>query len=210
MGAMHDETMPGKAHRVFRYWNNLPALIFGILIIPFAFYHARKYDRIIITTPPESLLILAYLLQKVRSGVVVDIRDRVDRKTKNNKWQKFGALWTWLLRRITHRVAIYDFFQNYDKIISHGYMDLDVTNTKWTFVPEKRMSYEQFRQSLSRGLIPDYRPRSKNYAASTFITLRKYFDNLPAENVESEARDCPLYSYREIAKQWRAFLTHLA
>ena len=82
---MYDETMPGKNHRVFRHGRNLPALLFGLFITCFVIFIRKNYQKIIFSSPPESLLIPAWICQKLGSDVYIDVRDDIARKNNTNK-----------------------------------------------------------------------------------------------------------------------------
>ena len=209
-GAMYDETMPGWNKRVFRYGSNLPAVLGGLYLSVVALFHRNNYDRIIFTSPPESILIGAWLLQKVHKGVYVDMRDEIGRTTNTNKWRILSPVWRWFYKRLKNRVAVNEVITEYDQIIRHGYMDLDVPEfwqTNWCFCEQYlRHSYWNMRNWLQRGIIPNYTYRPKDRTPSTFYTLRKYFKNLPKHFDDQRMYDWPLYSYKEIAQQWQEYL----
>ena len=62
-GAFYDETLPFRDRRTYRHFSNLPAILFGIFIIPFVL--ALRYDLYVITIPPYSLTFVAYVLTKL-------------------------------------------------------------------------------------------------------------------------------------------------
>jgi len=57
----YDETIPRRGRRVFRYGSRLPAVLSGLYLSFRTLF--KRYDTYIITSPPESLIIGAFILQ---------------------------------------------------------------------------------------------------------------------------------------------------
>ena len=206
-GGMRDETMPGISHKTYRYFSNLPAVLFGFFIIPFVLYYRSRYNKIIFTSPPESLLIPAWICQKLGSDVYIDMRDEIGRLNNTNSWKFLSEIWWWFYRRLKNRVAVNEVITERGTIIRHGYMELNrKPSGSWIFIPFKRYSYSEFKFNLKAGLVPDYRERPKDRTPSTFYTLRKYFKYLPKHFDDARMYSWPLFSYKEIAKQWEELL----
>lgn len=204
-GGMYDKTMPGKNHRFYRHGSNLPAVLFGLYITIFVIFIGKRYEKIIFSSPPESLLIPAWICQKLGMNVYVDIRDDIARKHLTNKWRSLSWIWKFFFNRINNKVSAWYYIKSCH-VIQHGYVELDKVAANWFFTPFKRHRYVCFKFRLECGLIPDYRVRPKDRTPSTFYTLRKYFKDLPKHFTEEELYTNPLYSYKQIAKQWREYL----
>lgn len=205
-GGMYDETMPGESHKTYRYFSNFPAILFGIFILPVVLYYSFRYDKIIFTSPPESLLITAWICKLFGIDIYVDMRDEIGRLNDTNKWKFLSGVWWWFYRRLKNRVAVNEVISEYDIIIRHGYMDLKARFKSWKFIPFERLDYKTFKDCLELGMIPNYKKRLKDRTPSTFYTLRKYFKNLPKHFDDERMYDWELLSYKEIAKQWEDYL----
>ena len=204
-----DETLPVPRDRmVFQHFSNLPAVLFGLSITLLAIF--RRYDLYIITIPPFTLSICAWILQTMGRKVILDIRD--NQANKNNHWRAV----TWLCQRfqsmIRHRTASFQFLDPGAVRVLSGYSPelerkvKDPMDWEWhEFYSQCRLSYKGYLFWTSHGVIQNYRKRMKNgYAASSFVDLLYLgFLCLPIENLHEECRNQPIWSWKRSAYEMK-------
>jgi hypothetical protein len=209
-----DETLPYpfKTKNVYKLGFMFPAVIWG-LVASFAVLFFRKYDIYIFTSPPQSLLLGAYFLQKSGKRVVVDMRDSNNSWGQRHRW--LVPLYDWLYDRLDNVVVVMKFLDSSKKIIYSGYDDVTrfCEADKWEFVKPERLFYRSYLELLSKGKIPDYRNRNdkpKSYGCSSYVTLRKMgFEGLPNNYFHDEVYTRPITSWQEASEQYKTFLEHV-
>lgn len=203
-GGFYDETLPGSSARVYRYGWNLYACLSGCYLACRALL--RKYDLYIFTTPPESFIAAAWVFQKLGRRVILDVRDRIDRK--NQKLKFMILIYHWFYRKVKEKVVSFQFLDNEAEVVRSGY-DENLEKKIQTFVympTENRTDYENYLYWISRGFISDYRNKPKGYGSSSFINLLYLgFKNLP-RHFHPEIHDQPIISWKESAEQYKKIL----
>jgi len=160
-GVFKDESLPPQfADRCTCVSSNTPAFLFWLfVIIPCLRSH---YDLYIITSPPESLLFLAYILQKINRKVLVDMRDPIDRPKK--KFRLMIPVYRCLYKKIKNVVVAWRLIDETRPCVYHGY-DIEKTEKKKLgdyYYYSGRISYILYVDLLKRGLIPKYKDKGIN------------------------------------------------
>jgi len=208
--AFYDETLPNvnrNNRHIYRHFSNVPAVLWGFLILPYAL--SFRYNLYVITIPPFSLSIVAWFLIKMGRQVVLDIRDDL-KKNKNNRWKMMNPVYAWLQKRIKYKTCSFQFLDKDAKVIYSGYNpELEKTDGTWTFFDDdrRRLSYHSYCYLAKNGCIIDYRQRIRGvYASSSFVNLLYLgFKGLPVLCIHPECKYQPVQSWEESAKQMEEY-----
>ena len=207
IGAFYDETLPSSNSMVFRYGYNLYAFLSGLYLSFRALF--RKYDLFIFTSPPESLIVGAYIFQRLGRKVILDMRDTIDRPFQ--KLKILIPIYKFFYKRIKEKTVSFQFFDETAKVVRSGYVDIPLLykayKVDWLFhKPMQRLKYKYYRWNLSNGLIPPFRKKSRNYSSSSFINLLYLgFKGLP-RFYHPEVHEQPVISWEESARQMKQIL----
>lgn len=156
-----DATMPNPNKRTIRFGVKLPAIVWGVIASLVMVF--RKYDRYIITSPPESLLLGAWLLQLLGKNVVVDMRDSVDRE--NQKVKSLIPIYKFLYKRIKNVIVCWKFLDESKPCVYHGYEVEKSAPFSGYYID--RVNHATYIARMKRGLIPDQSNKPKGYATSS-------------------------------------------
>ena len=202
-GGFYDETLPGSSARVYRYGWNLYACISGCYLACRAIL--RKYDLYIFTSPPETFIAAAWIFQTLGRRVILDVRDRIDRKNQKLKFMIF--VYHYFYRKINKKVVSFQFLDNEAEVVRSGYDGwIRKITYDWEFIRPDRMIYDHYISGISCGHIPDYRNKPKGYGSSSFINLLYLgFKDLP-RHFHPEVHDQPIISWKESAEQMKQML----
>jgi len=177
---MKDLTMPSPdERRVFRFGYKLPAVIWGALTLIPALW--MRYDVYIITFPPESLLLTAWILKKMGRRVILDQRDDMGRETQYHR--KLLPSYEWLLQRCVSKrgdlilsskaANLYQAKKYPDMIIYHGYDEIQ--KSPRAFDPpvfyDCQVNYKTYNLLLSYGLIKTFEHKPSGYGSSSLHTV---------------------------------------
>jgi len=206
-----DETLPrGRGRRIYRHGSNVPAVVGGLYLSLHSVF-SSGYDVYIFTSPPFTLSIGAWLLQKMGKKVVLDVRDNQD--AKGNRWKLTAKLCDYFRGKVKNRTTSFQFLDEGAKRILSGYareVDMDDRSYTyaWTFIPCYRQSYSLYNAGLHFGKIPDYRKRQKKgYGVSSFVNLLYLgFKGLPTDYLHPECVNQPIRSWEESANQMRKYM----
>jgi hypothetical protein len=165
-----DCTMPFTEKKVYRLGWMVPAVIWGGLILfPLLF---MKYDCYIITSPPESLLFTAWVLQKFGKKVIVDVRDKINRKTQFYK--KLIPVYNWFYARCRNIIVSARVVDPKKPVVYHGYDN--VSRSDRSLDPpvyyQGRVNYATYNLLLSYGFVRDFSGKPEDYGASSFHTVK--------------------------------------
>ena len=196
---------PGLSHHFICFGYRWPAVLWGLAAI---FRIPWKYDSYVITSPPESLLITAFILEKVfRKKVMVDMRDSITRP--NQRLKVLNWLYTFVYNRMNHVVVAWHFIDEDKMAVHHGYDDITPKTSAAVYHSHdeqgklKRYDYETYRSRLECGVIPDYTLKKnvdwENYAASSYPTIKKMGFDVNVKMHPETRSDFPLRSWEEVA-----------
>jgi len=125
-GAFYDETIPKPDKRVFRYGFNLRPILWGFRT--YFYLRDHKYDLYVFTSPPFSMALTAYLMQRRGRTVVLDLRDSLP--FPQQKWYEkaMNPIYKYYLNKIKNITSHYEFVLKDSgvkgKVIYNGYKDL--------------------------------------------------------------------------------------
>jgi hypothetical protein len=194
-----DTTIPNPNKKTIRFGNRLPAIVWG-LIASFVILF-KKYDRYIITSPPESLLLGAWLLQLLDRNVIVDMRDSVDRDTQ--KIKMFIPFYKFLYNRLKNIVVCWKFLDESKPCVCHGY-EVE-KGDKFNGYYTDRVCHGVYLSRMKHGLIPDQSNKPKGYATSSLHSFLHL--NYPINNeFNKEMFTVIPKSYSERAKEMKALI----
>lgn len=199
-----DQSLPKIECKVMRYGKKkMPAVLWG-LIYPFRILFS-KYNNIIITAPPESLIIWAYIFQLFGKNVVLDLRDSIDRKHMHLKILK--PLYKFFYIRIKNVVVCMRFLDESKPVVYHGYEDITKPKIhKMCFKDYHRMTFYKYHKLLSEGYYPDLSSKPNGYSSSCIHTLKHL--GLPINNkyLNKEVFELIPISWEESANQMEVIL----
>jgi hypothetical protein len=206
-GGIYDETLPASNATVFHYGYNLYAILSGLWLTFRAIF--RKYDLYIFSSPPESFIIGAYILQRLGRRVILDMRDTIDRPFQ--KLKVMIPIYRFFYKRIKEKTVSFQFFDETAKVVRSGYTDILLLyksyKKEWKFhKPTERLKYQYYRWNLANGLIQPFREKSRNYSSSSFINLLHLgFKGLP-RFYHPEVHDQPVINWKESASQMKEII----
>jgi len=203
IGAFYDETLPSSNSMVFRYGYNLYAFLSGLYLSFRALF--RKYDLFIFTSPPESLIVGAYIFQRLGRKVILDMRDTIDRPFQ--KLKILIPIYKFFYKRVKSKTVSFQFFDKTARVVRSGYaLETRKIADNWEFIRPDRMIYDHYILGISCGLIPEFREKSRNYSSSSFINLLYLgFKGLP-RFYHPEVHEQPVISWEESARQMKQIL----
>lgn len=155
----------------------------------------KKYDQYIFTSPPESMLIGAYVLQLFGKNVFIDMRDSIDREKQTLKL--FVPVYTFFYRRMHNVIVAYKFLDETKPVIYHGYEELTTIGFHGYY--NERLNNDDYKSMLAQGYIPDQSKKPKGYASGSGQTLR--YLGLPINNTFHEE----FYSHKLIPVEDSAY-----
>ena len=203
-----DETLPATNNKVFKVGRNIPAVFWDITLV--AVCMVFKYDCIIITVPPQTLLFTAYILQKIHRRVVIDVRDSID-GWDNKLKPVLSPVLKWIYKRIKNKVVSFQFLDESAYVVRSGYADVTrdslLKNNGWSFFKSERGKYYSWITCCEFGLINDYRNKPKGYGSSSFCTLRHLgYQDLPI-HFHPEVHNCELNSWSEAVELYKNYIS---
>jgi len=203
IGAFYDETLPPSNSMVFRYGYNLYAVCSGLYLSFRALF--RKYDLFIFTSPPESFIVGAYILQRLGRRVILDMRDTTDRPFQ--KLKILIPIYKFFYKRVKEKTVSFQFFDETAKVVRSGYaLEARKIADNWEFIRPDRMIYDHYIIGISCGHIPAFREKSRNYSSSSFINLLHLgFKGLP-RFYHPEVHEQPVISWEESARQMKEII----
>lgn len=210
---IEDETLEKRNNSV-KYINShtTVAVFNGVILSVSALFH--KADLYIFTIPTETLLIGAYILQKMGKNVIIDTQDSIDRK--HIGFKLFVPLYKWLYKRIKHRIVCMKFIDPSSVCIYHGHDDIElrefVTKPELLKHTGNRLTHYLWNRLLVNGCVPDYTAElnkiQKNYGQSSFVNIRWLWrdklnlikNRFGTEMLNDEMWTMPLYSWKVSAQ----------
>ena len=188
-----DNTIPNPDKKVIRFGHKIPAVVWGMLAWIRVLF-MQKYDLYIITSPPESLLCSAWIMQLFGKKVLVDMRDAIDRKKQY--FRKLIVVYKWFYNRIKNVVVSWQFIDKTKDVVYHGYEEVE----KKPNAPDKPFFYKgrvlhgTYLRLLSEGNIPDQSGKPEGYATSSLHTILQ-LGYLPNQKFHKEVRDIWVRSF---------------
>ena len=184
-----DKTIENTAENVYRF-GKCKAVIWGFLACLFV----KKYDYYIITSPPETLLFCAWILQLRGKKVLVDMRDEIDRNHQQIK--ALIPFYRFLYRKIKNIIVSWQFIDESKTCVYHGYELDEKVKFKGYYV--NRVNHRNFIELLKLGYMPDQSNKPDGYVISSFHTFKKLgfqinfnyhkeLDNIVPESIETQA-----------------------
>jgi len=165
-GSFKDITIPNPEKKVIRFGKDYPAALWG-LIAPFkALFRNNGYKWYIVTSPPESLLIGAYLMQLAGKKVLVDMRDAINRDRQPLKFMI--PIYRFFYKRMKHVVVAWKFIDYSKPCVYHGYEIKNARNFKGYY--KERLPYREYIEALKRGYMPDQSKKPEGYVAGSYHT----------------------------------------
>lgn len=177
-GGRIDRTLPDpKVGKIVRKWR-LPGIQWTFFIIPRAIIQSFFYDVIIVTSPPDSLISLAFILKLFQRNVFLDLRDDLNRDTTSNFW--LVPFWKWCYNRLDKKKTCVTmrFFDPAAKLIRHGYIVSKFRSLEligFVLGPDSRINYSVFWGLISMGAVKDFNTGivGDHMTSSTLVTIRK-------------------------------------
>ena len=152
--------------RVYKFGMFFPAILWGLFAPLVALF--KRYDVYVITSPPESLLIGAWILQKMGKNVIVDLRDSIDREKQY--FGKLTSLYKFFSQRIKNKTCAYKFVDDESSVVYTGYEDIRPTPFKGYYT--NRLGYRWWNYKLSMGYMPSQENKPKGYGSGSVQTYR--------------------------------------
>lgn len=164
----------------------------------------RRYDRYIFTSPPESMLIGAYVMQCLGKTVIIDMRDSIERERQTVKI--LVPLYRFFYRRMKNVIVSYQFLDETKPVVYHGYEELDAKEFQGYY--NERVSKKEYNARLLCGYIPDQSFKPTGYSAGSVQTFRHL--GFPVNNrFHAEIHEHKLVSVRGSVKRLHALIKSL-
>jgi hypothetical protein len=132
-----------------------------------------RYDVYIISSPPESLLFTAWVLQKLGRKVIVDMRDAITRD--NQYYRSLTGLWQWFYVRLQKVIVSSKVIDPTKPIIYHGYDEIEKSD-RALYPPvyySSQVNYRTYNLLLRYGFIRDFSGKPYGYGASSLHTISR-------------------------------------
>ena len=158
-----------KAYRIGRKW---PSAVWGLVVYFYVLFF--RYELYIFTSPPETLLIGAWILEKIfRKKVVVDMRDKIERKLQPLKFMI--PVYKFFYRQMNNVTVAWQFIDPNKYLIPHPYdpVSLHPKALKEPIYYIGRLNFASYHRLLSYGFLQDYSLKHENYATSSYPTIKK-------------------------------------
>ena len=192
----YDSTIPHTDKYTIRFGRRLPAFVWGIMAI---FRTPLNYKTYIISSPPESLLLLAFLLQLIGKNVVVDVRDSIGRKKQSLKI--FTPIYRMLYSKIKKVGVAWKLIDKSKEVIYHGYEN--VGNPKFNCYFSDKINYKDYYMLLAKGMVPNFSDKQSGYVSSSYHTIKRA--GLPI-NIKLADEEYGVYSWEYGARQWKSLI----
>lgn len=210
--SFYDDSLPmGYADQIKYFWG-MRGLFWGILIIPKTLWLSRYSEKIVITSPPESLIITAWVLQLFGKDIYLDMRDAIDRKRQ--KCRIMIPVYKFFYRRLKNVCVVMRFIDETKPVIRHGYDPLnrmtDVLKDVrlGSYGVSGRLKYNSFVHCLNHGTRIDYQYCS-GYGSRSAITAMKYGLAMNLNKLHSEYQTIQPQSWEVQAGKMKRFLNDL-
>jgi hypothetical protein len=152
---------------VFQFGNKIPAILWGLTAPFFALF--KKASIYIFTSPPESLIVWAWLFQLMGRKVLVDMRDSIDREAQYFK--RLIPIYKFFYKRMKHVVVSYQFLDESKQVIYSGYEDIKCT-TGFRGYYRGRYNRANYLYKLEQGYMPDQHNKPSGYGSGSVQTFR--------------------------------------
>lgn len=210
--SFYDETLPvGYADEV-QYFRRTLGTLWGILLIPKALKLSRDVEKVIITSPPESLIITAWVLQLFGREVYLDMRDAINRKRQPCRF--VIPIYRFFYKRIKNVCVVMGFIDKMKLTIHHGYepvlraddflKDIKIGG----YGGFNRIKYYFFMDCLGHGMRIDYQYCS-GYGSRTAITAMKYGLAVNLDKLHPEYQTISPQSWEIQAGKMQRFINDL-
>ena len=204
----YDDTMFETNTKIYRYGNRLPAFLSGLYLSIISWF--IRADKYVYTSPPETLLVGAWVNQMLGREVYVDIRDKIDRGHQRHKW--LIPIYQWLYKRIKNVCVCMQFFDKNKPVIRHGYDDIEKCNDNFPsrimLNGSEKLTYAMYCVMIQKDAGRDYSGRDyKDDNSLSLVTLRHLGNPiLGKENLHPECFEFEPESWEKIAEQMKGFL----
>ncbi len=187
---------------VYKFGYKMPAIIWGFIASFMALF--KKYDVYIITSPPESLLIGAWVLQLFGKKVLVDMRDSIYREKQFYK--SMSWIYKFFYKRLKNVIVAYKFIDETKEVVYSGYED--VPKVKFKGYYKDRLHRSWYLHKLSQGYMPDQSGKPTGYGSGSAQTYR--YLGFPINNdLHKEVYEHKLQSIGESANKIKVILNNL-
>lgn len=199
-GAFYDPTIEKRGQKIYRT-GSFFATLWGLYIIGPLLFHIRKYKILIFTSPPETLIILAWLCQVLGKVVLLDMRDGINNPIKP-QLKLARPVFRFFYKRIKHKTVCWNFLREGDeKVIRHGYYEelVKYDGELWSAGLTPKKPFKHWLHDIQSGSLNNYYKKPKGYGSSSFVNyLYLGFKDLPI-HFHGEVHCQIPYSWREQA-----------
>ena len=188
-----DHTLPNPNKKTIRFGTKLPAALWGIIASIRLIF--TDYTRYIITSPPETLLIGAYVLQLLGRNVFVDMRDPIDRDRQQLKIMV--PIYRFCYNRLKKVVVSWKTIDESKTCVYHGYEVEKGSSFKGEY--EDRVCHCEYIDRLKKGYIPKQDVHDGYYSSSAHSLIHLGYPT--SKNMHAEMYTITPKSYKERAKE---------
>ena len=192
-----DETLENRGVKVKRVITFTKIAFFNGLYLSLRsiFY---KSDLYVFTIPSETLLFGAYINQLLGRRVLLDVRDRMDRKTQPVK--AFVPIYDWLYRHMKNVVVSWEGIDKTKTFVRHGHDGLKLKIKEKAVMPKGRYKHKDYLELLQRGYIPPIKETHHPKTQSGYINVKHLWGNITTK-VDEEIYCRQFYSWEEQANK---------
>lgn len=206
-----DETTPDYGKPVIRFplCYRLPAILSGfILSIVSCFVRADIY---IYTCPPEALLFGAWINQRLGRKVVIDLRDKIDRRDQPLNFMV--NIYRWVYSKFWNTVTTMQHFDPNAYCIPAGYaMNWKSNRYHGRFIDcTVRYNYHQYKLMLEHGMGIDFTKNLVGHYTSSAVAELLHLGNTikGSDKLHSDLFRSLPDSYQELAEQYKEHLEYV-
>jgi hypothetical protein len=197
-----DYTIPDHSYCVKRIGKNWIAKLWGLLAPLLALRFIMRYKQIIITSPPETLILWAYLLQLAGKDVILDMRDSYYRKEMKLKF--LIPVYACLYKKVRHKVVAFQFISSRATVIYSGHDSLirKTDSPAYYYTPSKRLSFLVYNDLLTKGRIPTMMNKPEGYCSSAIHNIKHLGYEIDNQMFHPEAYTCKPITHEQAARQY--------
>lgn len=194
-----DYTIPKPKNRVIKkIGRNWRAKIWGLIAPLFGLF--KKYDWVIFSSPPEPLIIWAWIYQLLGKRVLLDMRDMYQREALRGKFMI--PIYRFCYKRVKNVIVAFQFSDPTKQVVYHGYDDIRKNRDalKEPIYIKGRFDYATYNTLLGVGVLPDLSDKPEGYACSSIHNIKHLGYEPNSDRLHPEVYQCKPQSWREGAK----------
>lgn len=202
-----DETIPNfrEGQRIIHIGRCFPAFLSGLFLSVVSWF--VRSDIYVYSSPPETLIIGAWISQMMGRKTILDLRDKINRPDKNS-W--FRPIYEFIYRRIKNKVVTMSHFDEKAKLIRHGYALERKGAALQKYTLASRFDYFNYTESIMYGVSVEYKNSKEHYTSSSVVELRHLGNEIKGkETLHPELFEFEPDSWKDISNQYMEYIKRI-